>query len=51
MDYRSILVSHWLDCQCEFMRLSSPSDFMIERVRYSVELLDDEEVLDLVGVG
>ncbi len=50
MDYRSILVSYWLDCQCEFLRLDSPSDGMIDRVRYSVELLDDDEVLDLVGV-
>ena len=49
MDYRQQLISYWLDCQCEFLRLDSPSDYMIERVRGSVELLDDDEVLDLIG--
>ena len=50
MDYRQQLVGYWLDCWCEFMHLSSPYDFMIERVCDSVELLDDEEVLDFMGV-
>ena len=50
MDYRQQLVGYWLDCHCEFFRLDSPSDYMIERVCDSVEMLDDDEVLDFMGV-
>ena len=50
MDYRQQLVSYWLDCWCDFSASDVPSDYMIDRVCGSVELLDDEEVLDLLSV-
>ncbi len=49
MDYRQQLVNYWVARQCDFMRLSRPYDIMIDRVVSSVELLNDDEVLELLS--
>ena len=45
---RDLLIDYWLYCHCQFMRIKSPSDYMIQRIHDAVSLLDDDDVISLI---
>jgi hypothetical protein len=46
---RQTLIDLWLYCECQSKRKDVPTQYMIERIHYSVDQMSDDDVLSYLA--